>query len=99
MDTINGIKPVGNPYEVISLHGGIICYYYFDNGYGASVVQHRYSYGGPEGLWELAVLAHTSGGKYVTSYETPITDDVMGRLTSAEVEALLEQIAELPSRL
>ena len=28
----------------------------FPNGYGASVVSHEYSYGGTEGLWELAAI-------------------------------------------
>ena len=30
--------------------------YKFPNGYGASVIKGPYSYGGPDGLWELAVL-------------------------------------------
>lgn len=68
MNTINGIKPVGNPHEVKALEGGIVCRYCFDNGYGASVIQHRYSYGGPQGLWELAVLARNSKGKYDLCY-------------------------------
>ena len=28
----------------------------FPDGYGASVVSHLYSYGGTEGLWELAAI-------------------------------------------
>ena len=44
-----------------------------DDGFGASVVRHPYSYGGAVGLWELAVL--DSNGRL--TYETPITDDVM----------------------
>ena len=35
---------------------GIQRIYKFDNGYGASVVKHKYSYGGDKGLWELAVI-------------------------------------------
>ena len=29
---------------------------FFPNGFGASVISGKYSYGGPEGLYELAVL-------------------------------------------
>jgi hypothetical protein len=36
--------------------GGTIKIYKFPNGYGASVVKTGGSYGGGEGLWELAVL-------------------------------------------
>jgi hypothetical protein len=60
----------------------------FDNGYGASVVVGPYTYGGEDGLYELAVL--DSNGKL--TYETPITSDVEGYLTEDEVTKLLEQI-------
>lgn len=71
--------------------------YYFDNGYGASVIRHDYSYGGPEGLWELAVIEKSTGEKgFRLTYDTPVTDDVEGQLTEEEVEALLKQIKELP---
>ena len=36
--------------------GGTRHRYRFPNGYEASVVRHRYSYGGREGLFELAVI-------------------------------------------
>lgn len=71
-------------------HGGIRRVYSFNNGYGASVVRHQYSYGGEDGLWELAVL-HGHG----IDYTTPITRDVIGHLTDAEVDALLARIAAL----
>jgi hypothetical protein len=72
--------------------------YRFDNGFGASVVQHRHSYGGDQGLWELAVVRFTGEDSYDWSicYTTGITDDVIGRLSDGEVEALLDQIKALP---
>lgn len=97
MSTINGIKPIGNPNDIRAIEDGIACRYYFDNGHGASVIQHRYSYGGPQGLWELAVLKTDTVGNYYLCYETPITDDVIGNLTPEEVEVLLERIAALPA--
>jgi len=63
----------------------------FDNGYGASVVVGPYTYGGEDGLYELAVL--DSNGQL--TYETPVTDDVEGYLTEDDVTKLLEQIQSL----
>jgi len=64
--------------------------YDFKNGYGASVIRKPYSYGGSEGLWELAV---THNG--AITYDTPITGDVIGWLTQSEVIAHLLKIKEL----
>lgn len=58
--------------------------------YGASVVRHAGSQGYSHGLWELAVLKNRE-----ITYESPITDDVMGYLTDTEVEAILSQINQL----
>jgi len=63
----------------------------FDNGYGASVVSHQFSYGGKDGLFELAVL--DKNGKL--TYDTPITDDVIGYLTPEKVTEILIQIQDL----
>lgn len=75
--------------------GGIQKLYEFDNGYGASVVQAPFSYGGSEGLWELGVLRWQEG-KFTLTYDTAITDDVVGYLTEAAVEDLLARIEALP---
>lgn len=50
---------------------------HFDNGYGVSIVSHELSYGGNEGLCELAVLKGDE-----LCYDTPITSDVIGWLTA-----------------
>jgi len=78
--------------------GGIQRLYRFDNGFGASVVQNTHSYGGNEGLWELAVLKFSGPDiikDYKLTYDTPITDDVIGHLNEAEVEEYLEKIEAL----
>lgn len=67
----------------------------FDNGYMASVIRHRWSYGGDEGLWELAVLDRA--GEF--DYTTPITSGVEGHLTDVDVEELLARIDALPDAL
>ena len=63
----------------------------FDNGYGASVVVGPHTYGGEDGLYELAVL--DSNGNL--TYETPVTGDVEGYLSEDDVTKLLEQIQNL----
>lgn len=73
---------------------GIQYIYMFENGYGASVVCHRFSYGGPQGLFELAVLSNYTGDLI---YDTPITNDVLGHLTIEEVEEVLDKIEALPT--
>lgn len=75
-------------YEEVGGVGGRII---FDNGYGASVVSHQYSYGGKKGLYELAVLDNDGQ----LTYDTPITNDVMGYLTPEKVTEILIQIQDL----
>jgi len=72
----------------------------YDNGYGASVVQFTVgafggSYGVEHGLYELAVIKWEKG-KFSLTYETPITDDVLGGLSEQDVTDTLHKIAELP---
>jgi len=71
----------------------------FDNGYGASVIKHYGSYGYENDLFELAVLFFIEeDGEVVSSgitYDTPITDDVVGYLTNDEVLDLLLKIKKL----
>ena len=75
----------------IEREDGIQYLYKSDNGYGASIVQTLYSYGGKQGLWELAVL---DSNEQIT-YNTPITDDVLGYLTEEEVNETLKKIKKL----
>ena len=63
----------------------------FDNGYGASVVSHTFSYGGKLGLYELAVLKDDE-----LHYDNPVANgDVRGFLTEDAVTELLLQIQKL----
>lgn len=77
------------PFETKSHMGGTQRVYRFDNGYGASVVNHAYSYG-----TELAVLKW-DGAKFELTYDTPITSDVIGHLSESDVDDLLERISSL----
>jgi hypothetical protein len=81
--------------------------YFFDNGYGASVATGYSTYGGDEGLWELAVIIsntpewkspRSANESFQIVYDTPITNDVLGYLTEGDVDDLLNQIESLPKR-
>jgi len=61
----------------------------FENGWGASVIRNWYSYGGSQGLFELAVL-DKSGELH---YDNKVANgDVRGYLTQNDVMQLLMQI-------
>lgn len=81
--------------KVRSLNGGVQTLVFFDNGYGASVVQHKYSYGGDRGLFEIAVIIGNTD-RWNICYSTDITDDVLGYLKDSDVADVLEQISALP---
>ena len=76
--------------ETVKENNQIQKIYSFPNGYGASVIKGPYTYGGPDGKWELAVLKNDE-----ICYDTPITNDVVGRLNDPEVDRLLRQISQL----
>ena len=77
--------------ESNKVHGGIQHVYDFPNGYGASVIRHKGSYGFKSGLWELAVLDSTGD----LCYTTPVTDDVVGHLTEEQINLKLIEIRGL----
>ncbi len=81
------------------INGGIQYIAKYPNNYGASIVQHSFSYGGNKGLWELAVIKYepneTNIRKFNLDYTTPITNDVLGHLTESEVNELLDKIEAL----
>ena len=64
---------------------------HFDNGFGVSVVSHSYSYGGRDGLYEIAVLDSDDN----LTYDTPVTNDVIGYLSEEEVSNVMKQVQEL----
>ena len=76
--------------ELNDFYEGIQKRYKFPNGYGASVICHKGSYGSHLGLWELAVELHG-----IIVYDTAITADVMGYLKTEEVNKQLKAIKEL----
>ena len=75
---------------------GIRAVHNFSNGYGVSVIRftimgHSGSYGSEKGLYEIGIL---KDGKL--TYETPITDDVLGYQTEADVTEIMAKVEQLP---
>ena len=71
----------------------------FDNHYGVSVIRGPYSYGGKDGLYELAVLYMGPDDECSQLvYDTPVTNDVEGYLTPDDVTRLMKQVSKLPPR-
>lgn len=89
----NMIQPRGS-----NTPGDFQAVFRFRNGYGASVIQNGTSYGGDSGLYELAVIRYMSGddNDWELCYDTPLTGDVLGRLSSDRVEEILNDVAVLP---
>jgi hypothetical protein len=71
--------------------GGVMSRIIFDNGFGASIVCTPHTYGGDRGLYEIAVL-DTEGR---LTYDTPVTDDVIGYLRPEDVTDVMEKIQQL----
>lgn len=63
----------------------------FDNGYGMSIIQGLYSYGGTEGKFEIAVL----GADGDIDSSNPISDDIIGRLTAEDVVSIARELVAL----
>ena len=64
---------------------------HFNNGFGVSVVSHTHSYGGRDGLYEVAVLDKDG----LLTYETPVTSDVIGYLSEEDVTDVMKQVQNL----
>ena len=82
------LRGYAKKYDILN---GVGYTYQFENGYGASVVQHSGSYGGNQGLYEIAVL----DSKGDLCYDTPITDDVIGYANEDKIKDTLDRIKSL----
>lgn len=79
---------------------GFVWRAFFPNGYGVSVAMHRGSYGGREGLAELAIIVG-SLESWQFAGPTPVIggpDDVEGWLTMSELTDMIVQTYNLPPR-
>ena len=78
-------------FKIHPMGTGIISRIQFDNGYGASIVRGNHTYGGDKDLYELAVLDNEGQ----VTYDTPITNDVIGYLREMDVTDVMEKIQQL----
>ena len=64
----------------------------FPNGYGVSVVTGSHAYSSEGRPYEVAIF----DGNGLT-YDTPITDDVIGHQTAEDVTDIMRRVQELPN--
>ena len=84
------MRHIGSLTRTYDRNDGVSLEFTFANGYGASVIKGPHTYGGKNGLWELAVLNGSS-----LCYTTHITNDVLGHLSWEDVENTLDEIKNL----
>lgn len=69
---------------------GTVAAHTFSNGYGASIITGEHAYSNEDAPYELAVLYNNE-----ITYDTELTDDVLGYLTEDEVNEYLLKIEAL----
>ena len=71
----------------------------FDNEFGVSIVQGPYTYGGKDGLFELAVVTFGEGNDHHLHYDNPVArGDVRGHLTAEETRELAFEVKSFSKR-
>ena len=74
---------------------------FFENGFGISIINIKthdgtfLSYTKSEEEYEIAVLQKREDGSSSITYETPITDDVIGHLRIKDVYKIMKKIEKL----
>ena len=78
-------------------NGGFIVRLRFNNDYGVSIAKHDYSYGNKDDKFEVAVIEFYSDDNtnWDLTYDTEITNDVIGWLSQKDVEDLIERVIAL----
>ena len=75
--------------------------YFFENGYGISIINIKnhdgtfLSYTKTKTEYEIAVLQKRENGSSSITYETPITDNVIGYLKIEGVYKIMEEVEKL----
>ena len=91
MKTFNDLE-----FKPLSIMEGLQARMDFENGYGVSVIRFKSPLGGfgsytnSDQEWELAVMYNGE-----LTYNTPITDDVIGYLKNDDVSDIMKRVQEL----
>lgn len=75
-----------------SINKGMQLVFKFDNYYGLSIVSHSFSYGNDDKLFEVAVIKFKSDDTWNITYDTDITNDVLGYQSKEDVLSLIERV-------
>jgi hypothetical protein len=74
-----------------SINKGMQLLFRFDNNFGLSVVCHSFSYGRHDDKFEIAVIKFDSDNIWHITYNTPITNDVLGYQSKEDVFDFIEK--------
>jgi len=80
-----------------SINNGMQIVFRFDNNYGLSVVSHSFSYGNKQEKFEIAIIKFNSedDDDWNITYDTPITDDVLGYQSKGDALDVIRKTIEL----
>jgi hypothetical protein len=80
-----------------SINNGMQIVFRFDNNYGLSVVSHSFSYGNKQEKFEIAIIKFNSedDDDWNITYDTPITDDVLGYQSKGDTLDVIRKTIEL----
>ena len=80
-----------------SINNGMQIVFRFDNNYGLSVVSHSFSYGNKQEKFEIAIIKFNSedDDDWNITYDTPITDDVLGYQSKGDTLDAIRKTMEL----
>lgn len=81
--------------EIVMAEGDHREQVYFANGRGVSIIRNEFSYGGRNGMFEIAVL----DAEGQLDYSTPVTEDVLGWQSVEQVLDVMKAVSELPAVL
>jgi hypothetical protein len=94
---ITALKHLPNKIEWLDTPENVHAVFRYENDYGASVILNIGSFGHDRGLFELGVIYFPSKSSNVweLTYNTPITNDVIGYLNIDDVVMILDKIKAL----
>lgn len=75
-----------------SINNGMQLLFKFDNNFGISLVCHSFSYGNDKQEFEVAVIKFEYDDTWSLTYDTEITNDVLGYQSKEDVLNIIERV-------